>query len=95
MRRVAAGQLSFDVAPKGKRPPVTAAISLSGTFSAAAITTDAGMPQLGHGEQVVVQVVEQGSGELICESVGIVAVAFVDKQLDGELVTIRHQKIKV
>jgi hypothetical protein len=96
MRRVASGQLSFDVAPKGKKPPVTASIKLSGTFSAAAITDDNGnVPQIGHGEQVLVQLVEVESGEVIASQIAIVAVAFADKQLDGEPVTVREQKVKL
>ena len=96
MRRVAPGQLSFDAAPKGRRAADTAAISLSGTFSAEAITNDAGeVPQLGHGETVLVRLVEEGSGEMIAEGIGVVAVAFIDKSLDGEPITIRQQKIKI
>lgn len=97
MRRVAPGQLSFDAAPRGGRRQVdSAALKLSGTFPARALVDDEGRwPQLGHGEQVIVKVIELGSGEPIAEGVGDVKVGFDDKALDGEPYTIRVQTIKM
>jgi hypothetical protein len=97
MRRVAPGQLSFDAAPKaGRRQVDTASLKLSGAFPARALVDDEGRwPQLGHGEQVIVKVIELGSGELIAQGVGAVKVGFEDKTLDGEPYTIRVQTVKM
>lgn len=97
MKRVAHGQLSFDAAPKaGKRSVDTASIKLSGTFAHAAIVDDnAEFPQLGQGEEVIVQVVEKGTGEVIAQGPGYVSVAFKEKSLDGEPTVVREQAVKV
>jgi hypothetical protein len=97
VRRIVAGQLSFDAAPKaGKRTVDTASLKLSGTFPARALVDDEGRwPQLGHGEQVIVQVIELGSGELIAAGVGFVKVGFDDKTLEGETFTTREHTVKM
>jgi hypothetical protein len=97
MRRVAPGQLSFDAAPKaGKRQVDTASLKLSGAFPARALVDEEGRwPQLGHGEQVIVRVIELGSGELIAEGVGDVKVGFEDKTTEGETFTTRVHTIKM
>lgn len=97
MRRVAQGQLSFDAAPKaGRRHVDAAALKLSGAFPARALVDGDGQyPQLGHGEQVIVRVIEMGSGELISEGVGTCKVGFDDKTSEGETITIRVHTIKM
>lgn len=97
MRRVAHGQLSFDAAPKaGKCSVDTASLKLSGTFARAATVDAKGeWPQLGHGEEVVVQVVEKVSGEVIAAAPGFVSVAFKDKSLDGRVTVVREQTVKL
>jgi hypothetical protein len=73
-----------------------AALKLSGAFPARALVDDEGQwPQLGHGEQVIVQVFELGSGELIAEGIGTVKVGFDDKTSEGETTTIREHTIKM
>jgi hypothetical protein len=64
MQRVAAGQLSFNAAPKaGKRQVDTASLKLSGAFPARALVDDEGQwAQLSHGEQVIVRVIGAGIG---------------------------------
>jgi hypothetical protein len=97
MQRVAAGQLSFDAGKRaGKRQVDTASLKLSGAFPARALVDDEHRwPQLAHGEQVVVRVIELGSGELIAQGIGAVKVGFDDKTLDGEPYTIRVHTIKM
>lgn len=97
MKRVAPGQLSFAAAPKGGRRQVElASLKLSGAFPARALVDDEGaFPQLDHGEQVIVKVVELGSGELIAEAVGDVKVGFDDTKSDGLTCTTRVQTIKM
>lgn len=94
MRRVAHGQLSFDAAPKaGKRSVDLASIKLSGTFSSAAIIDAEGKwPQLGHREEVVVQVLEKGSGEVIAQATGFVSVGYADGK-DDEVIRVQTVKL--
>jgi hypothetical protein len=97
MRRVVAGQLSFDAAPKaGKRAVDTASLKLSGAFPGRALVDAEGRwPQLGHGEEVVVQVIELGSGEVIAEGLGRAKVGFEDTTTEGETFTSRVHTVKM
>lgn len=97
MKRVAPGQLSFDAAPKGGgRQVAMTALKLSGAFPARALVDDEfRWPQLGHGEQVIVRVIELGSGEVIAEGVGDVKVGFEDKTTEGETFTTRVHTVKM
>ena len=97
MRRVAPGQISFDAAPRaGKRQVDTTSLKLSGAFPGRALVDDKGCwPQLGHGEQVIVRVIELGSGELIAEGIGTSKVGFEDTKADGETFTTRVHTVKM
>jgi hypothetical protein len=95
MQRVAAGQLSFDAAPKSRRRPHMSSVALSGKFGSEQIINEDGeFPQLSHGDDVLV-IVQDVDGNLIAQGRGAVSVAFADKELDGEPITIREQKIKL
>lgn len=95
MQRVAPGQLSFDAAPKGRKRPDIASVSLSGRFGSGAIVSDdGGFPQLSHGEVMLV-IVQDADGNMVAQGQGVVSIAFADKSVDGEPITVREQKIKL
>jgi len=96
VQRVAAGQLSLEAAPRGKRkdlPPLTATVSVSGKFVDLA-DADGTVPELDHGEVVLVTVSDI-DGQLIAQGHGRVQIAFADKSIEGEDFTIREQKVKL
>jgi len=102
MRRVAAGQISLDAAPERPRPAfVLSNLSVSGKFEnegmlllKASMDPDAESPQLAHGESIVVTLSDE-NGEVFASAHGTVAVGFTDKVVEGTLVTIREQKVKL
>lgn len=81
MQRVAPGQLSFDAAPKGRKRPDIASVSLSGRFGSGAIVSDdGGFPQLSHGEVMLV-IVQDADGNMVAQGQGVVSIAFADKSV--------------
>lgn len=102
MRRVA--QLSFDVFAGGGIPktvddedqrPLALTLGVSGTFDMLEpYSQPTGMPELGHGEQVMVTVATL-DGEHIASGTGKVQVGFVDKVVEGTILTVRKQMVKL
>lgn len=98
MQRVPSNQLSFDAQPETRTSPpdaMTATVGVTGKFEFGDILNpDCEIPLLSHGETVIVTIGD-ADGNVIAQGGGTVAIGFKDKTVEGLLVTIREQRIKL
>lgn len=102
MQRVALGQISLDAAPERARPAIVLSnLSVSGKFEnegllllKASMHPEEETPQLAHGETVIVTLSDE-NGEVFASTRGTVEVGFKDKSVEGTLVTVREQRVKL